>query len=562
METERPLTPHLRLPRIHPLAWFALGLLLFVPGLGAYHLFDWDEINFAESAREMLLSGDYTRVQIGFRPFWEKPPLFIWLQTLSMALFGVNEMAARLPNALCGATTLAVLAHFGARIHKNSMAALWPLMYLGSFLPFLYFKSGIIDPVFNLFIFLGVWQLWAACTPGQSRPLRAVLCSGLCIGLAVLTKGPVGLLLPLLALGAMWGLQRFRRVLALGHLAAWLATVALVSFAWFGPETVRNGPWFILTFIQYQIRLFTTPDAGHGQPFFYHPLVLLLGCFPASVWALGRLNMLRSEAADVLPAASFQRWMQVLFWVTLILFSISKTKIVHYSSLCYFPITYLAARHLEALLSAQARPKGWQLGLFLGIGTVLALAFLGLPLIGMNTASIIPLIKDKFAVANLQANVQWSYIDLVLPFTFLCAVVFAFVLYRRGQAGQATPAMAVAVAVFLFFAGLTIVPRIEAYSQGAAIAFAQQVATRTSPQGIVRPLGYKSYANLFYGNYPPTTDTLFGRTDAVNDERLLHQAQPVPVYFITKINMAPRYDTLPGLEKIGEKNGFVFYRKR
>src|ERR1700710_692052 len=75
-----------------------IGSVVFIPFLGAVHLFDWDEINFAESAREMLLTHDYFRVQINFQPFWEKPPLFIWLQSLSMKTFGINEFAARFPN--------------------------------------------------------------------------------------------------------------------------------------------------------------------------------------------------------------------------------------------------------------------------------------------------------------------------------------------------------------------------------------------------------------------------------------------------------------------------------
>jgi len=46
----------------------AWGLLLFVPFIGASHLFDWDEINFAESAREMMITQEYFRVQINFSP--------------------------------------------------------------------------------------------------------------------------------------------------------------------------------------------------------------------------------------------------------------------------------------------------------------------------------------------------------------------------------------------------------------------------------------------------------------------------------------------------------------
>ena len=73
--------------------------LLFIPFLGAVHLFDWDEINFAEAAREMILTQNYSRVQINFEPFWEKPPLFFWMQVAAMKLFGVSEFSARLPNA-------------------------------------------------------------------------------------------------------------------------------------------------------------------------------------------------------------------------------------------------------------------------------------------------------------------------------------------------------------------------------------------------------------------------------------------------------------------------------
>ena len=62
----------------------------FFIGLGNVHLFDWDEINFAESAREMIESGDYLRVQINYLPFWEKPPFFFcyfWLPVFMDLLY-------------------------------------------------------------------------------------------------------------------------------------------------------------------------------------------------------------------------------------------------------------------------------------------------------------------------------------------------------------------------------------------------------------------------------------------------------------------------------------------
>ena len=103
--------------------------LLFIPFLGHVHLFDWDEINFAESAREMLLTHHYRTVQINFQPFYEKPPFFIWLQALSMSYFGVNEFAARIPNAIFGIVTMITVYNVGRRYFNKNMGIWWALLF-------------------------------------------------------------------------------------------------------------------------------------------------------------------------------------------------------------------------------------------------------------------------------------------------------------------------------------------------------------------------------------------------------------------------------------------------
>ncbi|MFN8397990.1 MAG: glycosyltransferase family 39 protein, partial [Bacteroidia bacterium] len=113
----------------------AVALVSFLPFLGAAPLFDWDEINFAESAREMIVSGNYFQVQINFEPFWEKPPLFIWLQVLSMKAFGVSAFAARLPNALVGVATLMALYWQGANWRGRRFGWMVAWMYFISLLP-------------------------------------------------------------------------------------------------------------------------------------------------------------------------------------------------------------------------------------------------------------------------------------------------------------------------------------------------------------------------------------------------------------------------------------------
>ncbi|MBP6699495.1 MAG: glycosyltransferase family 39 protein, partial [Flavobacteriales bacterium] len=233
----------------------ALGaLLLFVPGLGAVHLFDWDEINFAEIAREMVVSGDWSRPTMGFEPFHEKPPLFMWMQAACMSAFGIGEFAARLPNALCGALTLVVLFRIGSRERDPIFGWLWVIAYVGSILPHLYFHSGIIDPWFNLFIFLGLYTFIRSV---RERSLRQSILSGALVGLAVMTKGPAAIIIVGLAVFTYWALQRFKVFFSWAHIGAMLLSMVFIIALWFGIDLLRHGPDFTVAFFERQVALFT-----------------------------------------------------------------------------------------------------------------------------------------------------------------------------------------------------------------------------------------------------------------------------------------------------------------
>ena len=145
----------------------------------------------------MIASGNYIQVQINFEPFWEKPPLFFWLQVISMKIFGINEFAARFPNAILGIISLVTLYHIGKKLVSENFGLVWSLIYLASFLPHLYFKSGIIDPYFNIFIFLSIYFLILVLQKPTVKK-RNSLVAGIFIGLSIITKGPVGLLILIL----------------------------------------------------------------------------------------------------------------------------------------------------------------------------------------------------------------------------------------------------------------------------------------------------------------------------------------------------------------------------
>ena len=157
---------------------------------------------------------------------------------------------------------------------------------MGTFLPHFFFKSGIIDPVFNLFIFIGVYFLARALHPstaGKRAPRYVV--SGVFIGLAILTKGPAALVIITLCGCVYWASTRFKKIITPGEAGIFLLAVCVVSFLWYGLETIAHGTWFVTEFLNYQAHLFTRGEAGHGRPFYFHAVVLLFGCFPASFLA-------------------------------------------------------------------------------------------------------------------------------------------------------------------------------------------------------------------------------------------------------------------------------------
>ena len=263
------------------------GIFFFIPFLGRVHLFDWDEINFAESAREMIVTGNYHRVQINFQPFWEKPPLFFWLQVAAMKIFGINEFAARFPNAIFGIITLVTFFLIGKKYKSPRFGFIWAISYLGTFLPHLYFKSGIIDPIFNYFIFLAIYFMYMDIS-GQVFKNKYVYPSlaGLFIGLATLTKGPVGLLVFLISFFVYFLFTRFKNFPNIKKILLFIFFFTAICLLWFGEEIINNGFWFLKEFLAYQADLFLHPVASHGEPFYYHFVVVFIGCFPISIIAL------------------------------------------------------------------------------------------------------------------------------------------------------------------------------------------------------------------------------------------------------------------------------------
>lgn len=527
-----------------------LAAMLFIPFLGAVHLFDWDEINFAESAREMIVTGDYLTVQINFLPFWEKPPIFIWMQVLSMKAFGINEFAARFPNAICGIVTLLVLFNIGRKLRDNQFGVIWVLAYAGSVLPFFYFKSGIIDPWFNLFIFLSIYYLMHYSFPENKKRLQNIVLSAAFAGLAIMTKGPVGFLLVALTGGIFLIVIRFKIKVKLYEVLTYFLVLGVVGGFWFIIQILNGNYDTVIDFIVYQVRLFQTKDAGHGGFLGYHFVVLLFGVFPTSILAL---KSFKNENLDDPQYNLMKKWMIILFWVVLILFSIVKTKILHYSSLAYFPITFLAANFVTNALTKKYIWSNWQTALTLFITVLVAMPVIALQFVIKYKNEIIAKnwIHDDFAVANLAADANWSGFEFLIGLLFLVTVILIFIYVKKEQILKRAVLLWSATLLFTFSVLLFIVPKIEMYSQNALIGFFESTQDKDV---YVKNMHFKSYATYFYGRTQPPENKNF-----YDENWLLTGDIDKDVYFVTKIHRAHLLDEYKELKKIGEKNGFVFY---
>lgn len=549
-----------------------LGIFLFysaliLPFLGKVHLFDWDEINFAEAAREILVTGNWWNIQIEFWPFWEKPPLFIWMQAISMQIFGINEFAARFPNYIVGLFTLWTLFFF-VKKELNTTGGLWAvLLYMGAITPQFYFRSGIIDPTFNLFIFLSVYSLSNAIATQKNS---SFVFAGIWLGLSVLTKGPVSVLLVGLT-GLVYQLRYQHHFYKIKNLFGLVVGLISLPSIWLFFQSQFVGLWFVKEFLYYQVDLFLNPVASHGQPFYYHPIVLLIGCFPLVIIALRSL-FFKTQTNE----SSFVQLSRILFWVVLVIFSLVTTKIVHYSSMCYLPAAIIGAHFLMHAPLFNRLQK-----IFLGlIGTIWIVLLSALIVLIKNPNlknDLLSKIDDAFAVAQLETIVEMSSFAYVLPVLFFFVILL--LLIAKKTDGVRTGAALFLMVIVISLMSVIIVPKAEEHLQQKWI---NHLKTYQDRSVIHLTIGFKSYAHLYYTQHrkikqaSEASEEILKRMNFKNHtdmdmktrsefyinyrDYLIHETQ-LPITVSMKVPQGNE-DIFNGkLKKVFEGNGYVVWER-
>jgi 4-amino-4-deoxy-L-arabinose transferase-like glycosyltransferase len=357
---------------IHFALLLAVGSLLFLPNLGAPSLWDIDEGNNAEAAREMLEASNWIVPTFNFELRVDKPALLYWLQISAYRVFGVNEFAARLPSALAAFLALFLTYELGRRMFGASAGLLAGIM-LGSTIAFCgaaHFANP--DALLCTCMLLTFLFFWSSMARGDRSWF--LLC-GICSGLAMLAKGPIGLLLPsaVTLLFLLWS----RRVQCLldWRLLAGMLTFGVVMipwYAWVGAET--RGVFLKGFFLTHNLDRFTNSMEGHTGTAGYYLLVLLIGFAPWSaflglaLWYSFRFPSLTAPAdPQQSPArqAAGERDAVAFLWCWLVVylafFSVSRTKLPNYILPIYPAVALLTGRFLDRWRCGIYQPHGWLL---------------------------------------------------------------------------------------------------------------------------------------------------------------------------------------------------------
>lgn len=390
----------------------ALGVLLlcFLAATGARVLNVPDEGRYAEVAREMLRTGDLVTPRLDGVPFLDKPPLFYWLEAAAFAVLGVHVWSARVVTALLGFAGCALVYVAGSRLYGRRAGLLGALVLAAS--PLHFGASQYVNH--DLAVATSITAALLAFAVGDRLEgrarLRWLLAGYLAMGLAVLTKGLIGLVLPLGAVGVFVAAAGRWRELPRYALPAGLAVVAIVAVPWHLVAQGRNPDLLHYLFVVQHFQRFAGSGFNNPTGPAFYPAIVLGGLLPwtpllpgavARAWAAFRRDR-REGRTDLL----------LLAWPALVVvfFSIPRSKIAGYVLPALPPLALLVGRELDLVLRAEgARRRALQLSA--AIAALFGVGLAAAPLVAARLREPVslpaPLVATLLAAAALALAAAW-----------------------------------------------------------------------------------------------------------------------------------------------------------
>jgi 4-amino-4-deoxy-L-arabinose transferase-like glycosyltransferase len=343
--------------------WWCLLLMVAVIWFGTLEyrkLIKPDEGRYAEIPREMIVSGDWVTPRLNDLKYFEKPPLQYWATATAYTVFGEHQWTSRLWPALTGFCGLLLVWFAGTRLFGRK-AGQYATLILGSSL--LYVAIGHINTLdmgVTFFLTLGiVGLLLGQQAEADTRTRRNWLyCAWAALGLAVLSKGLIGLVLPAAALVIYSVLQRDLTPWKRLNLVTGLLMFLLVTAPWFILVMKANPEFFERFFIYEHYTRFSTKDLGRYQPWYYFIPILLAGMLPWTILMFDTLLRTWKGSAYIGKAFNPERFL--LIWVVFIyaFFSVSGSKLPSYLLPIFPALALLMGKRLAEM---RERVLLWQI---------------------------------------------------------------------------------------------------------------------------------------------------------------------------------------------------------
>lgn len=363
---------------------FALAMALYVSGLGATALLDPDEPVYAQTAREMVETGSWLTPRLNGLLWFDKPPMYFWLSAVSFKIFSTGEFAARFPSSLM-ASLVIMLVYIWARRAFNEKIALYSSLSLTFSMLFAFIaRAAVTDMTLCFFMNLSFYAIYLAWVQPEKR-FKYINFFYFFSGFSVLTKGPVGLVLPLIVIITFLFCRRDWKFLRSLYSPAGFALFALSALPWYIAMLLLHGTQFFNTFIGYHnlIRFLEPEHVRSSSIFFYFP-VLIVGFFPhiaplgafikdffAKAFTRDFYDRYIFTKVDILTGKqSFAASLSFLVFIPAVIFgffSIAKTKLVTYI-LPMFPAFSMIIGYYYHKLSVSGRknPAGAVLSFLIG----------------------------------------------------------------------------------------------------------------------------------------------------------------------------------------------------
>ncbi len=500
--------------------------------LGNTHLWDQDEGFYATTAAEMHSRSDWITPTFNGKLFAHKPPMMFWGMLLGYQAFGVSELGARFVSSLFGIGTMLLTFAVGRRLFDTA-TGLFAGLAIGSCITFtMIARSATADAHLTFFtvLALAIWCMdafrekdsYGERTSNLIR-YRTWIATYAVMGLAVLTKGPIGFLFPTAVIGLFllteqyrpapdgagklirsWILIKpylpisfFKTVWGMRPITA-AVVVLLIASPWYLIVQWRTNGEFLTEFIGvHHLGRMSQAMDNHSGPFFYYVAACLIGLYPWSAFAIPTLLSWIGQARIPSQTRSV-RFVSCWIAVYLVIFSMASTKLPNYIVPAYPALAIVIGRYFAlwtrdvTLVSRRWLNAGWLLLVFVG-----AVILFGFPVSGLLQIGGQSVLDHVGMDPASQQRVVWLGIAGV-PLVLFGSIGFCLLLKNRTRLSAVTFSVA-AVSMIVLLCQHTA-PELDRFQS------AQLLAQRWNSQ---LPSGSSEVA--VFGYFRPTMVFYFGR---------------------------------------------------